>query len=273
MEEKNPIEEILSNSCYCEILPHLQIYQEAQETEQILYLMEPHHFRGFVENAIRSCTSVVFEIFEYFYNESIPSTFPNPSMELTQLKPNTNYLNEIYNNLLEGSSHFLSALQNFEILLSNYKRKLQNAGERAENQGAGWGTFGAIVGGVLLGPLGAVAGAYGGGYFGGSVIENELEQDAKILNSTFASILGEYDNFVKKILITSFNFIQNYKNYLDTKISEESAKYLPLNNNINALEEVSSNHSETNDWKICPMCAEQVRFAAKICRFCRHEFF
>ena len=34
----------------------------------------------------------------------------------------------------------------------------------------------------------------------------------------------------------------------------------------------SSDKTETPEFKTCPMCAEQVRFAAKKCRYCQHLF-
>ena len=34
----------------------------------------------------------------------------------------------------------------------------------------------------------------------------------------------------------------------------------------------SSDKTETPEFKTCPMCAEQVRFAAKKCRYCQHIF-
>jgi hypothetical protein len=36
--------------------------------------------------------------------------------------------------------------------------------------------------------------------------------------------------------------------------------------------EVSSTQDSSEEFKNCPMCAEQIRFAAKKCRFCQHLF-
>ena len=36
--------------------------------------------------------------------------------------------------------------------------------------------------------------------------------------------------------------------------------------------EISPRIDSGSDTKICPMCAEEVKAAARICRFCRHEF-
>ena len=50
-EEENPVLKAMQEACYREILPHLSIYEQTQDPQETLILMQPYYYRGFYENA------------------------------------------------------------------------------------------------------------------------------------------------------------------------------------------------------------------------------
>jgi hypothetical protein len=144
--ETNPIAEAMQQACYGEIIPHLQAYQASQDPQQTLGLMEPYHFRRFAESAWRGMTSVATDVMNGIYRD--PANQPiahHPDFQ--QLQPGAQLQSEVGNRLAASADPFFGALGHLEQLLMGFRAKLQTAGERAENQGAGWGVLGAVIGG------------------------------------------------------------------------------------------------------------------------------
>ncbi|BFM41251.1 hypothetical protein [Synechocystis sp. LKSZ1] len=289
MKEKNPVIEDLKKACYCEIIPHIEEWSKtpadtSSDFDKCIYLMDSNHYRRFAENACRSCSNVTFGVLSWIYKNTANETSLANSLQEYQL--NNLDLAEIRNHLYSCTKSFFPVLQNYERLMANYKCKLQDAGKRSENHGAGWGLLGAAIGGALLGPLGAMLGGYGGGYVGADIIYKEIRQDWSAILNTFRSMIDEYDNFANKIINESYQVMLNYQDILEEGVKqikekrrtvsqfniEDVPKDEPLFLDISNVNSNASQVQSNGQYKMCPMCAEYVRLSARICRFCRHEF-
>lgn len=229
-QEHDELAQAVSQACYNEILPHLEVYKSSQDPQQTMSLMAPYHFRRFVEGAHRSLCSLTVEVMRHIYEDLVTGQL-NENLELVELKPNFSFESEVRNRLIPCTNSFFSALGHFEQLLMGYRQKLQNAGQRAENQGMGWGVLGAAIGSAVLGPVGALLGSYGAGYFGGSLIDKEIQADAEHLLQAFDAMLGEYDNAMSQMVDSAYQMMGNYHQAVELtidRITNTERKKLPF---------------------------------------------
>jgi hypothetical protein len=238
----DPFATAVHQACYAEIMPHLQVLQSTQDPQQALALMEPFYYRRFADNAHRGMASLAIGVIAQIFADHASGPAGNhPAVQ--QLRPGYNLESDVRSRLIPCADSFQRSLAAFEQLLLLFRQKLQTAGQRAENQGAGWGTLGLVIGSVLLGPVGAAAGAVAAGYYGGSLVEQEIQRDAEQVQQSFDAMLGEYDNMTDRMADTVGQVIAGYSQAIESAVKAAGptrARHVPVNPGVAGPTRVAS---------------------------------
>jgi hypothetical protein len=168
------IDEYFQVACYTELAEYVQQLSSADELNDLLNLLDTHQIRRIVRNSIKNQAKLIGSFYEHLAMEtqggkSSSSTFNTGHIESRK---------EAEEMLNSNFAWLETRLSSIDTKLTRFRAALRAWIETSSNEAYEAGLLGSILGGLLLGPVGAFAGAVlGSGSSGpaGSEFKREFE--------------------------------------------------------------------------------------------------
>lgn len=220
-EDLEKVDELFQVACYAELAEYIQQLGNVDELNDLLNLLDTHQVRRIVRNSIKNQAKLIGSLYEHLAREvqsgkNTSSIFNNG--HITTRK-------EAEETLSSNFTWLESRLASIDVKLSRFRAALRAWLETSSNESYETGLLGSIVGGLLLGPVGAFFGAAIGtsaGNYGPAGSEFKREFDNLIVD--YNHLLNE----VKESLDECFEMSGDLLGQVVTKFSSsDSSKKLP----------------------------------------------
>lgn len=190
------IVEYLQVACYAELAEYWGRFQNINEFNDLLNLLDSDQIRRIVRNSIKNQSNLISSYYQYLATQTQSNQSSSSILNTAHITTRKEAEEILSSNFtwLEGR------LLRIDTKITRFRASLRNWIQTSSNESYEAALVGGFIGSLLLGPVGAFAGAWIGASGSGSA-SSEFEREFENLLIDYNNLLNE----VKESLDMSFN--------------------------------------------------------------------